>query len=130
MIGQFEDFRLYQTVAFEDGSYPEEPTWEPEDGELKIDTQIQAASTVWYVKELLNPTFDESLDTPIINATSGTKRHYMFALGNGPCLGLFAESSGLTVAYLPEGTYLAGFWYNGQLYGIPLSFGDGYNYGS
>lgn len=128
MKGQFENFKLYQTVAFEDASYPEEPTWVFDDGQIKIDTQIQAATSVWYVREIINPEFDESLDTPTITGTNGTKRYYMYALGNGPCLGIFAEQSGLSVAYLQEGTYLAGFWYNGQLFGVPLSFDDGYTY--
>lgn len=119
MMGTFEGFRIYQTVAQSGVPYPEQP----EDPD--IDTKIQAAPSVWYVKELVNPVFEETEDFPDITADDTGKRFFMFNMGNGPVLGAYAHNAGLSVAYIREGTYMLGFWYNGKLFGIPLLFLDG-----
>lgn len=119
MNGTFEGFRLYQTVTQSGVPYPTEP----EDPD--IETKIQAAPSVWYVKEVVNPEYDESEASPTITDVDTGKRFFMFAMGNGPVLGAYSPTAGVSVAYLREGTYLAGFWSNGQLFGVPLMWLDG-----
>jgi len=122
MIGQFEGWRMYETVAEVGVPYPTMPA-APD-----IDTKILAAPSVWYVKELVNPEYDETLGDPTISSDDTGKFFNMFNMGNGPVLGDFASVEGLGFAYLPEGTRMAGTWYNGQLFGMPLIVDAGGTY--
>lgn len=129
MMGQYEDFRIYETLAQPGVPYPEEPSGTT----AEIEQAIFDAPTVWYVRELVNPEYDESEEDPEITFIDSGKRFLMFAMGNGPVLGNDAGSpgikvGGMTTAYLQEGTRLMGFWYNGQLYGVPLTVDDGTTY--
>jgi len=120
----YEDFRIYETIAQDGVPYPTEPSGTT----AEIEQGIFDAPTVWYVKELVNPTYDESVANPTISDTDTGKRFLMFCMGNGPVLGSYAGTTGLTTAYLQEGTRLMGFWYNGQLFGVPLTVDDATSY--
>lgn len=117
MNGQYEGFELYQTVAQEGESYPAAPA-QPD-----ILTQVQNAPTVWYVKKL-NKARYTTRSLPDVHGIGGEavgKTHSMFVMGNGPVYGNYTKTRGMVRAYLQEGTYLAGFWDNGQLFGVPLT---------
>lgn len=109
-----ETFRIYQTLAQSGVPYPTEPE-NPD-----IDTKIQNAPNVYYVKELVNPEYDETLDDPDITSDDTGKRFFMYVISGGPVLDGYS-GEGLTAAYTAEGTHLLGWWYNGQLYGVPLT---------
>lgn len=123
MMGQYETFRIYETLAQPGVPYPDEPSGST----AEIEQGIFDAPTVWYVRELINPEYDESEDDPEITFIDSGKRFLMFSMGQGPVLGNYA-GAGLVEAYLPEGTKLMGFWYNGQLFGIPLTVDGGTTY--
>lgn len=117
-----ETFRLYQTLAQSGIPYPTEPA------APNLETKVNDAPNVYYVKELVNPEFDESLDDPDITSDGTGKRFFMYVLSGGPVLGTYASSAGIKRAYIPEDTYLMGWWYNGQLFGVPLIIDDGVSY--
>ncbi|QDU15501.1 hypothetical protein CA11_33260 [Gimesia maris] len=117
MKGTYEGFELYQTVAQEGVPYPTEPA-QPD-----ILTQVENAPNVWHVKKLTNAKYTVR-SAPGVNGIGGDdtgKTHKMFVMGNGPVYGYYTKTKGMVRAYLPEGTYLAGWWDNGQLFGVPLT---------
>lgn len=116
MKGKFEGMRLYQTLAEPGEDYPALP--DPS-------TEMATVNSVWYVKELANASFDPADAVPEITATDTGKRFYAFNMGNGAVLDDLALSRGMSRTYLREGTYLAGFWQNGQLFVIPIMEGYG-----
>lgn len=127
MRGTFEGMKLYQTIAEPGKEYPPLPEiWVDSQENLQLlSDAIEAAPSVWYVRELTNVSFNPADDVPEITATDTGRRHHAFNMGNGSVLGAMASSRGMTRTFFREGTYLAGFWYNGQLYVIPLMEGYG-----
>jgi len=125
----FEGWRIYQTLAEPSTAYPTLPTFTATAPGSSVYTSSDIANTqsVWYVKELTDVKWDTTGDVPEITATDTGKRFYAFNMGNGPVVGRFAQTRGMARTYYREGTYLAGFWQNGQLFVVPLMEGFGCN---
>lgn len=117
-----ESFRIYQTLAQSGVPYPTLPA-APD-----LETKVNDAPNVYYVAELTDVEFDETQNNPSITSTDTGKRFNMYVISGGPVLGDYAAFAGTTRAYIPEGNYLLGWWYNGQLFGVPLTVGDGITY--
>ena len=113
-----ETLRLYQTIAEPGVPYPAVP--EAPD----LETKVANAPTVYYVRELVNPKYDASLDDPPITSVDTGKRFLMYVISGGPVLGEYTPNRGLSMAYIPVGSHLMGWWYNGQLFGIPLAVNE------
>ena len=119
-----ETFRLYQTVAQSGVPYPEEPEYPHPEGNQVLEQEVEAAPNVWYVKEVVQPEYDEDLDDPSITSDDSGKRFFMYVISGGPVLGQYCQGRGRTMSYIPEGDHLLGWWHNGQLYGVPLAVND------
>ena len=113
-----ETFMLYQTLAQSGVPSPTEPAAPDQE------TKVNDAPNVWYVKEVVNPEWDETLDDPTISSDDTGKRYFMYVISGGPVLGNYSNTRGVTMAYIPEGDHLLGWWYNGQLFGIPIAVND------
>lgn len=126
MKGCFENRTIYQTLAEPGESYPALPTFTNTSGSTQyFSSDMNDVQSVWYVKELTNVKYDTSQAVPEITATDTGRRHYAFNIANGPVLGSFAQTRGMARTYFREGTYLSGFWHNGQLFVMPLMEGFG-----
>lgn len=115
MKGKFEGMRLYQTLAEPGEDYPALPDL----------ASMDQVNSVWYVKELTNASYDPTDAVPEITATDTGKRFYAFNMANGSVMGTMAQTRGMSRTYLKEGSYLSGFWHNGQLYVMPIMEGYG-----